>query len=72
MTPQDLPDDAKVYVPGLGEVTVGELRMPRSGGLDEREATLRYWGNRATANLCRPCPSETSGATPSDRKRSIA
>lgn len=42
--PRDLPDDYKVYAPGFGEVTVGELRASSPAPVgDYLEGTLRMW-----------------------------
>lgn len=52
----NLPDDLVAYIPGLGEMTVREIRgerTPRDVEAEEEEATLKYWEARATANLCR-------------------
>ena len=64
-----LPDDARVYVPELGEVTLGEIRRAteQKPAVDvEREATLVMWEDIATRNFkrsaCHP------GASRSDVK----
>lgn len=64
-----LPDEARVYVPEVGEVTMGEVRAATEQGpaLDEeREATIAMWEDIATRNLLRPeCQ---PGVRPSDIK----
>jgi hypothetical protein len=51
-----LPDDTLVYIPGFGEVTLGEARaVPQEPvtvpGVDS--GTLAYWVAQVTQNLCR-------------------
>ena len=57
MTLSELPDSHAVYVPGVGEVTIGEIVISRAEQeptlADEWEATLVMWEDIATRNLCR-------------------
>ena len=50
----ELPDATPCYIPGVGEVTVGEIRGEQEPALDDEwEATLVMWEDIATRNLCR-------------------
>lgn len=64
-----LPDSTPCYVPGVGEVTLGEVRRTEENPalVADREATLRMWADRATRNLCRDAW-ESTGASPSGRR----
>lgn len=54
MSIASLPDDQPCYVPGFGEVTLGEIRHTEpEPALDQWEATLQMWEDIVTRNLCR-------------------
>jgi hypothetical protein len=61
----ELPDEAVAYVPGVGEVSLGEIvaaRTEQTPGLAaEREATLEMWARVASDRLCLE-PWERTGA----------
>lgn len=59
---QIIPDEAVCYVPGYGEITVGELRAEERPQVSPWERDLRMLERIATENLCRG--HEWAGATP--------
>ena len=67
----ELPDEALVYVPGYGELRLGELRAPRKVTSIVDDATRRMIEERVTRHLD-PLPPCRPGATRSERKASTA
>lgn len=50
-----LPDSHEAFVPGVGVVTLGEIRAEGIPALDLWQATLEMWGDIVTYNLGEPC-----------------
>ena len=63
-----LPDDAACYVPGVGEVTIGNVRGPAMSDMEkilhaehiERKMTIRMWGWIVTHPAENPWKDRTS------------
>lgn len=71
-----LPDDYRVYVPSVGEVTVCELvraRTEESPAVDaEWEATRSLWAHKVTVHLCEPSCLTNPGDGVSEGRASTA
>ena len=62
-----LPDSAVCYLPGVGEVTVGEIRESWGPDCDEDERTIKMWGYIATHPNAKPWLwPRNSGRIPAD------